>query len=90
MGREQYAGRDNGERVRKTQERGEESPYRVRETEKGRLEDSGALFLLARLRELAGDHFGVDFGDSGCYAEAPGEDGVGFEFFGDDVLVGGV
>jgi hypothetical protein len=40
--------------------------------------------------ELAGDHFGVDFGDGAGDAEAPGEDGVGFKFIGDDVLVGGV
>jgi len=39
---------------------------------------------------LAGGHFCVDLGDGAGDAEAPGEDGVGFEFFGDDVLVGGV
>ena len=43
-----------------------------------------------RLRGLGGAHFGVELGDGGRYAEAPGEDGIGFEFFGDDVLVGGV
>src|SRR6266481_3126799 len=37
---------------------------------------------------LAGAHFGIELGDGGGDAEAPGEDGVGFEFFGDDVLVG--
>jgi len=47
-------------------------------------------FLFGGRVELAGDHFGVDFGDGAGDAETPGEDGVGFEFFGDDVLIGGV
>src|SRR6266481_78386 len=37
---------------------------------------------------LAGAYFGVELGDGAGDAEAPGEDSVGFEFFGDDVLVG--
>jgi hypothetical protein len=39
---------------------------------------------------LAGAYFGVELGDGAGDAEAPGEDGEGFEFVGDDVLVGGV
>src|SRR5579863_6052479 len=39
---------------------------------------------------LLGAHFGVDFGDGTRDAETPGEDEVGFESFGDDVLIGGV
>ena len=37
-----------------------------------------------------GAHFDVELGDGAGDAEAPGEDGKGFEFIGDDVLVGGV
>lgn len=39
---------------------------------------------------LGGAHFGVELRDGASDAEAPGEDGEGFEFFRDDVLVGGV
>ena len=52
---------------------------------------SGRLFLFARrLPGLGGAHFGVELGDGAGDAETPGEDGEGFEFVGDDVLVCGV
>src|SRR5258708_27235855 len=55
--------------------------------ERGRREIRGARFFCARVG-LAGAQFGVELGDGAGDAEAPGEDGVGFEFFGDDILVG--
>ena len=48
------------------------------------------LFIFGLRRGLGRAHFGVELGDGAGDAEAPGEDGEGFEFFRDNVLVGGI
>src|ERR1700739_1050981 len=61
-------------------------PYKDK---KRRSEYSGRLFFSRSLPGLGGAHFSVELGDGSGNAEAPGEDREGFEFVGDDVLVGG-
>src|SRR6202035_1894226 len=51
---------------------------------------SGAFFLWDARVWLRCAHFGIELGDGTGDAEAPGEDAEVLEFFGDDVLVGGV
>jgi hypothetical protein len=60
------------------------------ENKKGRSDCSGRPFFAIKSSGLGGAHFGVELGDGAGDAKAPGEDGEGFEFVGDDVLVGGV